>query len=105
MSDLLLVRGIKASVIRPLFEAWALPRKWVQSVELRDRWEPQELEINRRNAVGFMRGKHRDDLAELVLLIQESGGQVVHLTLRRSTVEHLEHDLGEWASNLTRPRI
>jgi hypothetical protein len=101
MSDWLLVRGIDATSATPLFEAWAATRKWVRAVELRDGWEPQELEINRRNAVVFMRGKHKDDLAALVLLIQQHGGRVVHLMLHRSTVERSEQDLGEWASRRT----
>jgi hypothetical protein len=45
-----------------------------------------------------MNGKHKDDLAALVFLIQESGGRVIHLMLHRSTVERLEKDLDEWAS-------
>jgi hypothetical protein len=98
MSDLLVVRGIDAAAARPLFEAWAAPREWVRSVELRDAWEPQELEINRRNAVVFTRGKHKGDFAALVLLIQEHGGRVIHLKLHRRTVDRMEEDLGEWAS-------
>jgi hypothetical protein len=102
MSDFLLVRGIDAASARPLLEEWAAKRKWVRSVELRDAWEPQELEINRRNAVVFMRGKHKDDLAALVVLIQEYGGRVVHLMLHRSRAQRSEQDLGEWASSRTR---
>jgi hypothetical protein len=102
MSDFLLVRGIDANAARPLFDAWKAARKWVRSVELRDAWEPQELEINHRNAIAFMRGKHKDELAALVLLIQEHGGRVVHLMLHRSTAERSEQDLGEWATHRIR---
>ena len=101
MSDFLLVRGIDATAARPLFDAWKASRKWVRSIELRDAWEPQQLEINGRAAVGYMKGKHKAELADLVLLIQDNGGRVVHLKLHRSQAERLEEDLGEWAS---RPR-
>lgn len=98
MSDLLVVRGIDATRTRPLLNAWAAVRKWVRSAELRDAWEPQELEINGRNAVTFMRGKHKGDLAALVLLLQEHGGRVVHLMLHRRPVDRVEEDLAAWAS-------
>jgi hypothetical protein len=77
----------------------------VRSVELRDAWEPQQLEINGRDAGAYMKGKHKGDLAELVLLIQEHGGRVVHLMLHRSTVERYEEDLIEWACRRTGDHI
>jgi hypothetical protein len=80
MSDFLLVRGIDETSARRLFDGWKATRKWVRSVEMRDAWEPHELEINRRNAVHYMKGKHKAELANLVLLIQENGGRVIHLT-------------------------
>ena len=98
MSDFVLVRGIDAAAARPLLDTWKAKRKWVRSVELLDAWEPQQLQINGRDAVGYMKGKHKADLAELVLLIQENGGNVVHLRLHRSRAERPEEDLGEWAS-------
>jgi hypothetical protein len=98
MSDLLVVRGIKPAEARPLLGAWAAAQKWVKSAELRDAWEPQELEINGRNAVAFMRGKHKDDLAGLVRFLQEHGGQVVHMMLHRRPVDRVEEDLAGWAS-------
>lgn len=97
MSDFLLVRGIDASAVRSLFDSWKANRKWVRSVGLRDAWEPQQLEINGRDAVAYLRGKHQADLADLVLLIQAHGGHVIHLMLHRSEVERREEDLGEWA--------
>lgn len=99
MSDLLVVRQIDDAAARPLLDSWAATREWVRSVELRDAWDTQELEINRRNAVFYKRGKHRDDLAALVLLLQEHGGRVVHLSLHRRPAETVEVDLGEWASH------
>lgn len=103
MSDLLVVRGIDGPTARPLLQAWAASQAWVNSVELRDAWEPQELEINHRNAVAFIRGKHKRDLAALVLLLQEHGGQVIHVMLHRRKVDRVEEDLGEWASRQTPP--
>jgi hypothetical protein len=98
VSDFLLVRGIDATAARGAFEAWKAGRAWARSVELRDGWEPQELEINRRNAVAHLTGKHRAELAELVLMIQDRGGRVIHLMLHRSAAERVEEDLGEWAT-------
>jgi hypothetical protein len=98
MSDFLLIRGIDANAARPLFDGWKANRKWVRSVELRDAWEQQQLTINGRDAVVFMAGKHKADLAELVLLLQAHGGRVIHLMLHRSTADRIEEDLGEWAS-------
>jgi hypothetical protein len=100
MSDLLLVRGIDVTAARPLFDLWKANRKWVRSVELRDAWEPQQLEINGRDAGALMRGKHKGDLADLVLLIQANGGHVVHLMLHRSNAERSEEDLADWAQAL-----
>jgi hypothetical protein len=100
MSNFLLVRGIDASAVQPLFDAWKAPRQWVRCVELRDAWELQQLEINGRNANAFLQGKHKAELAELVLLIQEHGGQVIHLSLVGKS-ERYEEDLGEWASRRT----
>ena len=102
MSDFLFVRGIDAAATRPLFDAWKSTRKWVRSVGLRDSWEPQALEINRRNAMTFTVGKHKVDLAHLVLLIQERGGRVIHSILHRRPVDRLEEDMGEWAIRHTR---
>ena len=95
MSDLLLVRGIDASTARPIIASWKMNRNWVRSVELRNAWEPQQLEINGRNAVAFMKGKHKAELAEFVLLIESHGGSVIHLMLHRSTAERCEEDLTE----------
>ena len=101
MSDFLLVRGIDETTARRLFDGWKTTRKWVRSVEMRDAWEPQQLEINGRDAVHCMKGKHKADLADLVLLIQENGGRVIHLMLHRRNAERIEEDLGEWASRRT----
>ena len=103
MSDFLLVRGIDTEATRPLFDTWKATRKWVRAVGLRDAWEPQQLEINGRDACNYMRGKHKSDLAELVLLIQEHGGRAVHLMLHRSVAERIEEDLGEWARRHVSP--
>jgi hypothetical protein len=100
MSDFLLVRGLDAVAALPLFDSWRVSRKWVRSVELRDVYEAQELEINGRNAVAFMRGKHKADLADLVLLLHDHGGRVVHLMLHRSTVERCGQDLEKWARRI-----
>src|SRR5262245_6398741 len=97
MSDFLLVRGIDPAAARPVFDSWKANRKWVRSVELRDAWEPQQLEINGRDAGNYMTGKHKAQLAELILLIQQSGGRVIHLMLHRRAAERIEEDLGEWA--------
>ena len=84
MSDLLVVRGIDASAARLALDEWALSRQWVKSVDLRDRWESQELEINSRNAIAFVRGKHRAELMALVELLRAHQAQVVHVMWRRS---------------------
>jgi hypothetical protein len=86
-----------------LFDAWKASRKWVRSVELRDTWDPQQLEINARDACAYLRGKHKPDLAELVILVQEHGGRVIHLMLHRSAAERMEEDLGEWARSHAAP--
>jgi hypothetical protein len=96
MSDFFLVRGIDTAVAHSVFAAWKVTRKWVRSVELVDVWEPQHLEINRRDAIFYMVGKHKVDLAQLVLMIQEHGGHAIHLKLRRNP-ERIEEDLGAWA--------
>jgi hypothetical protein len=103
MSDFLLVRGINAVALQPLIDKWQASRKWVRSVSLREAWEPQQLEINSRDACAYMRPKHKADLAELVLLIQTHGGRVTHLMLHRSVAERIEEDVGEWARRHLEP--
>jgi hypothetical protein len=92
MSDFLIVRGIDALTAQPLLDAWKATRQWVRTVELRDSLEPRELEINRKNAIVFLKGKHKRDLMALVSLIQERGGRVVHL-MERGESERIEQDL------------
>ena len=82
MSDLLTIRGIGPEPATRLLQEWATARPWVRSAELRRRWEAAELEINGRNAARLMRGKHKTELAELVLLVEREGGRVVHVMLR-----------------------
>jgi hypothetical protein len=55
------------------------------------------LEINGRDAGAYMKGKHRAELAELILLLSENGGRVIHLMLHRSQAERIEEDLLDWA--------
>jgi hypothetical protein len=93
MSDLMLLRGINAAAAKPLLDAWRKGRKWVRKIELRDAWEPQELEINGRNGLCYMQGKHKEELADLILLLEDNGGQVIHLKLHRSLAERIEEDL------------
>ena len=97
MSDFLLVRDIDAAAARRTFDVWKANRKWVRSIDLRDVWGPQQLEINGRDAGMYMRGKHKADLAELVILIQQHGGRVIHLMLHRGAAERIEEDLDAWA--------
>lgn len=97
MSDFLLVRGIDRTEAKRVLDAWKATHKWVRSVELSDVWEPQHLKINGRDAIVYMTGKHKVDLAGLILLILQSGGHVVHLMLHRREAERIEEDLGEWA--------
>ena len=97
MSDFILVRGLDKSSLRPLFDAWKANRKWVRTVDVETRWEPQQLEINGHDAVAYMKGKHRAELAELIVLIHANGGQVIHLMLHRSKAERIEEDLLAWA--------
>jgi hypothetical protein len=72
---------------------WKASRKWVRSVELMQVYEPQALMINRRHP--SMVGKHKVDLAELILLIEGAGGRVIHLKLRRQG--RIEENLSAWA--------
>ena len=102
MSDLLVVRGIDAAAARGSLDEWAASREWVRSVTLRDAWEPQQLEINRRCALKYKHGKHKLELAELVLRLAECGAQVIHVMLHRHTQERAEQDLWEWADGVTR---
>jgi hypothetical protein len=97
MSDFLLIRGLDVAELRPLLDAWKKPHKWVRSVDVHTRWEPQQLEINGRDAGAYMKGKHRAELAELILLLSENGGRVIHLMLHRSQAERIEEDLLDWA--------
>ncbi len=97
MTDFLLVRGISTDAARSVLATWKASRKWVRLVELVDVYEPQHLEINRRDATFFMVGKHKVDLARLILLIQEAGGRAIHLKLHRRVAPRIEEDLGEWA--------
>ncbi len=104
MSDLVLVRGIDQTAAQPLFDAWKKDREWVRSIELQRRWEPQELEINGHAAVKYLTGKHKSEFAELVLLIDGRGGQVIHLMLHRREGERLEQDLVQWATRWAKSR-
>ena len=97
MSDFLIVRGIEPLGLRVVFETWRAGRKRVKSIEVRNAWELQELEINRRNVVKHKQGKHKLDLAQLVVLIQLAGGCVIHVKLHRSRGRRIEEDLSEWA--------
>jgi hypothetical protein len=97
MTDFLQVRGLASDAVRTVLATWKASRNWVRSVELVDVNEPQHLEINRRDAIFFMRGKHKFDLADLILLIQGAGGRAIHLKLHRRIAPRIEEDLGEWA--------
>jgi hypothetical protein len=99
MSDLLVIRGMNAEPANRLLEQWAQSRPWARSAEVHQRWEPGELEINGHNAMKFMRGKHKQELAELILLLERAGARVVHVMLRDD--HRAEEDLGEWASRET----
>jgi len=92
MSDFLIVRGIDTLTAQPLLDAWKAARQWVRTVELRDSLEPWELEINRKNAIVFLKGKHKHDLMALVSMIHDRGGRVVHL-MERGESERIERDL------------
>jgi hypothetical protein len=93
----MLLRGLNATTAKPVLDAWKRHRRWVRSIELRDAWEPQELEINGRSGVNYRKGKHKAELADLILLLHDCGGQVIHLMLHRQP-ERIEEDLTEWAS-------
>jgi hypothetical protein len=100
MSDYWILRGIDASDARPVFEAWTAKKRWVRSVELRNGYELQELEINRKPAGNYQKGKHKVELAELVVLLQKHGGRVIHVMLHRHVAERLEEDMSDWAEGV-----
>lgn len=95
MSDLLVIRDINDDALAETLNAWRSSRQWARAVEVRDGWESRELRINRRNAFHHLRGKHKSELAALVLDICSRGGRVVHVELRDSF--RREADLREWA--------
>jgi hypothetical protein len=97
MSDLLVIQGTDAITAQAVLDAWARGRAWVRSATTRDAWEPLQLEINGRNARGYMQGKHKFELAELVRAFGEVGGRVVHVMLHRAGYERSERNLAEWA--------
>jgi hypothetical protein len=102
--EFLLVRGIDEVAARPLLDAWKAVHKWVRSVNLLDIWYPQHLVINSREAVKYLKGRHQDDLADLVALLEENGGRVIHLTANREKPEELEEDLSRWVEENRRAR-
>jgi hypothetical protein len=102
--DFLLVRGIDEVAARPLLDAWKAAHKWVRSVDLVDYWCPQHLVINNREAVKYLKGRYQDDLADLVALLEENGGCVIHLTANREKPEASEEDLSRWAEENRRAR-
>lgn len=101
MSDLLIVRSPKTQSVERALLDWSGTRQWVKSAELHDGWEKSELQINRRNAYKFMRGKHKHELAELVMAICDLGGSVVHVALRGD--QRSETELRDWAMRITPP--
>lgn len=70
-------------------------------IELRHRCDPDELETNRVNAIGRMRGKHKTDLAELILMLAQIDAKVIHVQLRKA--DRKEIDLIEWAQTALEP--
>lgn len=101
MSDFLVVRGGTNAEIRKVLQAWKASNQWVNLIELNRRCDPDELEINRVNAVGRLRGKHKADLAELILMLARIDVQTVHVKLRESGRE--EFQLTDWATKTLGP--
>jgi hypothetical protein len=99
MSDYLIIRGIQPARANNVLGEWAKPRRWAREADVRRAWDPQELFINGRNAIRLMKGKHKQELAELVLLLAQHGASAVHVMLRDD--QRLEVDLGEWAGRIT----
>ena len=95
MSDLLTIRGIDTEAANEFLRAWARSKPWARSAQVCRRWEPAELEVGGRNAIRFMKGKHKRELAELVLALGHAGGQLIRVKLRDD--QRLEQDLGDWA--------
>jgi hypothetical protein len=56
------------------------------------------LQINGKNAYHFMRGKHKHEVAELILTISRLGGTVLHIALRDA--DRFETELAEWAARI-----
>jgi hypothetical protein len=66
MSDYLIIRGIEPERANDLLAKWAKPRQWARNADVRRAWDPQELFINDRNAIRFMKGKHKQELISRV---------------------------------------